>query len=68
MIPVNILIVDDREENIVALKALLEREDIAIFSTTSPEEGLRLAWDNSIAIALIDVQMPGWMDLSLLKC
>ena len=55
---VNILIVDDREENIVALEALLDRSDIHIFSTTSPNEALKIAWDNSIAIALIDVQMP----------
>lgn len=56
--PINILIVDDREENIVALEALLERDDIKIFSTTSPNEGLKIAWENQIAIGLIDVQMP----------
>lgn len=58
MAPVNILIVDDREENIIALEALLNRDDIRIFSTTSPNEALKIAWDNSIAIALVDVQMP----------
>src|SRR3954467_12590153 len=58
MTPVNILIVDDREENIIALEALLERDDIRIFSTTSPNEALKIAWDNQIAIALVDVQMP----------
>ena len=58
MIPVNILIVDDREENIIALSALLDRDDIRLFSTTSPNEGLKIAWDNQISIALIDVQMP----------
>jgi PAS domain S-box-containing protein len=57
-IPVNILIVDDREENIVALEALLQRNDIKIYSTTSPNEGLKIAWENNIAIALVDVQMP----------
>ena len=56
--PINILIVDDREENIIALEALLTRDDIKIFSTTSPNEGLKLAWENQIAIALVDVQMP----------
>jgi len=58
MTPVNILIVDDREENIVALEALLKRNDIKIFSTTSPNDALKIAWENHIAIALIDVQMP----------
>ncbi|RYY35831.1 MAG: response regulator [Sphingobacteriaceae bacterium] len=58
MTPVNILIVDDRPENIIALEALLTRNDIRLFTTTSPNEALKLAWENQIAIALIDVQMP----------
>jgi PAS domain S-box-containing protein len=58
MIPINILIVDDREENIIALCALLDRDDIRLFATTSPNEGLKIAWENQISIALIDVQMP----------
>jgi PAS domain S-box-containing protein len=58
MNPINILIVDDREENIIALNALLERDDIKIFSTTSPNEALKLAWENQISIAMVDVQMP----------
>lgn len=58
MPPVNILIVDDREENIIALEALLKRDDIRIFSTTSPNEALKIAWETNIAIALVDVQMP----------
>jgi len=58
MTPVNILIVDDREENIIALEALLKRDDIKIFSTTSPNEALKIAWETNIAIALVDVQMP----------
>lgn len=58
MPPINILIVDDREENIIALEALLDRQDIRIFSTTSPNDALRIAWENPIAIALVDVQMP----------
>ena len=55
---INILVVDDREENIVALEALLKRDDINILSTTSPNEALRIAWENSISVALVDVQMP----------
>jgi PAS domain S-box-containing protein len=58
MSPVNILIVDDREENIIALCALLDRDDIRLFTTTLPNEGLKIAWENQISIALIDVQMP----------
>ena len=59
MPPVNILIVDDRIENIIALEALLQQSDVKIFSTISPNEGLKLAWTNDISIALVDVQMPG---------
>ncbi|WP_345951720.1 response regulator [Mucilaginibacter sp. PAMB04274] len=55
---VNILLVDDREENIIALEALLKRDDINILSTTSPNEALRIAWENPVSIALVDVQMP----------
>lgn len=55
---INILIVDDREENIIALEALLKRDDIQLFTTTSPNEALKIAWDNQISIALVDVQMP----------
>ncbi|WP_214071060.1 response regulator [Mucilaginibacter sp. dw_454] len=56
--PINVLIVDDRQENIIALEALLDRNDIKIFSTTSPNDALKIAWENNIAIALVDVQMP----------
>lgn len=55
---INILIVDDRPENIIALEALLQREDINIISTTNPNEALRISWEMDIAIALVDVQMP----------
>ncbi|RZK01672.1 MAG: response regulator, partial [Flavobacterium sp.] len=55
---INILIVDDRPENIIALEALLQRDDINIVTTTNPNEALRLSWEMDIAIALVDVQMP----------
>lgn len=55
---INILIVDDRIENIIALEALIQRNDINIITTTSPNEALRLCWQNEISIALVDVQMP----------
>jgi PAS domain S-box-containing protein len=54
-----ILLLDDREENLISLKAILNREDIEIYSTTSPNEALRIVWENDIAVALVDVQMPG---------
>jgi len=67
MTPINILIVDDREENIIALEALLKRKDIRLFTTTSPNEALKIAWENQIAIALVDVQMPGMDGFELVE-
>ncbi|RYE42414.1 MAG: response regulator, partial [Sphingobacteriales bacterium] len=55
---VNLLIVDDKPENIVALEALLQRSDINLVTTTSPNEALKICWDQDIPIALVDVQMP----------
>lgn len=55
---INVLIVDDRPENIIALEALLQRDDIHIITTTNPNEALRISWEMDIAIALVDVQMP----------
>jgi len=55
---INILIVDDRPENVIALEALLQRNDVSLISTTNPNEALRISWEMDIAIALVDVQMP----------
>jgi CheY-like chemotaxis protein len=53
------LLLDDREENLISLKAILNRDDIEIYATTSPNEALRIVWENEVAVALVDVQMPG---------
>jgi len=58
MTPINILVVDYKEENISTLKALAKRDDIRIFFTKSSNEALKLAWEKRIAITLIDVQLP----------
>ncbi|WP_270089539.1 response regulator [Sphingobacterium sp. SYP-B4668] len=67
----NLLILDDKIENIISLQALLEDiEGISILSSTDPNEALRLCWKEDIAIALIDVQMPdinGFEFVSILK-
>lgn len=55
---IKILLVDDKEENLVALESLLQREDVFIIKTTSPNEALKLAWEHEVSIALVDVQMP----------
>jgi PleD family two-component response regulator len=58
MTQLNILIVDDREENIIALEALLQRNDIKFVFHHIAKRCLKIAWENDISIALVDVQMP----------
>lgn len=64
---INLLIVDDRPENIVALEALLQRDDVNLITTTLPNEALRLCWEKDISIALVDVQMPGMDGFELVE-
>ncbi|MCD8511206.1 MAG: response regulator [Bacillus sp. (in: Bacteria)] len=56
---VNVLIVDDRKENIIALKAVLENEQYQLITAQSGEEALRQVLKYEFAVILLDVQMPG---------
>ncbi|MFD2743744.1 MULTISPECIES: response regulator [Sphingobacterium] len=68
---INLLILDDREENIISLRALLEElDDLHIIAHTDPNEALKVCWHEDITIAMVDVQMPemnGFEFVSLLK-
>jgi signal transduction histidine kinase len=67
---VNLLIVDDKANNIIALEASLEQDGLNIFTTKSPKNVFQICIDNDISIALIDVHMPdmdGFELLDLLK-
>jgi CheY-like chemotaxis protein len=55
---VNVLLVDDREENLVALEALLDDLDLNIHKAMSGNEALGLMLVHEFAIVLLDVQMP----------
>lgn len=56
---VKILVVDDIEQNIVALEALVARPDLELLRAYSGAEALELLLENDVALALVDVQMPG---------
>ena len=51
--------VDDRPENLLSLKAILERSDYRLVTASTGEEALSLALRESFAVALIDIAMPG---------
>lgn len=54
------LLVDDLDENLLALTALLRRDDVELLTARSGAEALELLLvHGNIALALLDVQMPG---------
>ncbi|SCY57660.1 response regulator [Desulfoluna spongiiphila] len=53
-----ILLVDDLEENLLALKHVLARPHLTILTATSGNEALGLLLDHPVALILMDVQMP----------
>ncbi|WP_027716583.1 response regulator [Desulfuromonas sp. TF] len=53
-----ILIVDDREENLIALERILERTDAVIVKAHSGNEALKACLNHDFALALLDVNMP----------
>lgn len=57
--PIHLLLVDDLEENLLALEALLKREGVVCLKARSGDEALELLLVHDVALALLDVQMPG---------
>jgi signal transduction histidine kinase len=56
--PVCFLLVDDLEENLVALEALLRRENLVLLKARSGTQALELLLKHDVALTLVDVQMP----------
>ena len=55
---VKFLLVDDLEENLLALSALLRRDDLELLKARSGAEALELLLAHDVALAFLDVQMP----------
>ncbi|PKM02977.1 MAG: hybrid sensor histidine kinase/response regulator, partial [Gammaproteobacteria bacterium HGW-Gammaproteobacteria-7] len=56
---VNLLIVDDLPENLLALDALLQAPGVRVHQAESAEQALELLLRYEFALAILDVQMPG---------
>jgi CheY-like chemotaxis protein len=54
-----ILLVDDREENLIALEAILSSLDLTPIRARSGEEALKALLGTEFALILLDVRMPG---------
>ena len=57
--PPNVLLVDDRAENLLALEALLEPLGARLVRAGSGDEALKRILTHDFAVILLDVQMPG---------
>ncbi len=57
--PVHFLLVDDLEANLLALEGMLRRDGLELLKARSGPEALELLLKYDVALALIDVQMPG---------
>ncbi len=57
--PIHLLLVDDLEENLLALEALLKSEGVVCLKARSGDEALELLLVHDVALALLDVQIPG---------
>src|SRR5689334_23770404 len=55
----DILLVDDRPENLVALEALLDGPGVNLVTAQSGAEALKRLLARDFALILLDVQMPG---------
>lgn len=53
------LLVDDLEENLLSLEMLLRRDGLELLKARSGTEALELLLQYDVALALLDVQMPG---------
>jgi len=56
---VNVLLVDDNPNNLLALEAILDNLGHNLVKAYSGEQALRCLLNHDFAVILLDVQMPG---------
>ncbi|MBN1178518.1 MAG: response regulator [Anaerolineae bacterium] len=54
----NVLIVDDKPDNLYALEKLLRELNVEVFQATSGFDALALTLEHDFCVAIVDVQMP----------
>lgn len=64
---INILIVDDNEDNLILLEAILTNPEYRLVKALSGQEALRLLSAMEFALVIMDVQMPGLSGLEVAK-
>ena len=70
VLPIRVLAVDDRPDNLLAIEAALKSPDYELVKVGSGPEALRYLLDNECALILLDVQMPdmdGFETASLIR-
>ena len=55
---INILIVDDKPDNLFTLETSLKKNDVRFVKATSGNEALKEILNHDFALAILDVQMP----------
>jgi two-component system, sensor histidine kinase and response regulator len=63
--PVNILLVDDKAENLLALESILDEPAYTLVRATSGQEALLALLSDNYAAIVLDVQMPGMSGIEL---
>ena len=54
-----LLVVDDYPENLISMRALLQRDDWRVVTAGSGLEALELLLQHEVDLVLLDVMMPG---------
>src|ERR1700746_3358083 len=57
--PARVLLVDDRPDNLLALRAVLEPSGFDLVCVTSGADALAALLEHEYAVVVMDVQMPG---------